>query len=91
MKISDMVNSFKNLESNPEEEMKSYILSLARELNLDEGHVLPVRVLLHRAIKFNPKQRDALEPALNSLITEGYFEEKDGKAFLTAQGKNALY
>ena len=91
MKISDMVNNMKGLQSSPEEEMKSYILSLASELRLDVGHVLPMRVLFHKTINFNPKQREALEPAINALIEEGYFEERDGKALLTDKGRDTLY
>lgn len=91
MKISDFKNKMKESQSSPEEEMKSYILSLARELNLDTGHVLPARVLFHRTINFNPKQREALEPAINKLIEEGVFEERDDQAFLTDKGRDILY
>ena len=91
MKISDMMSSINAQQISPLEEMKNYIVSLARELRLDEGHVLPTNVLLHKTINLNPKQRDALEPAINSLIDDGFFEERDGKAFLTGKGKDLLY
>lgn len=91
MKISDMLQNVRSLESTPEDEMRQYILSLANELNLNEGHVLPMNVLFHRTINLNPKQREALEPAINKLIEEGIFEERDGNAFLTAKGKDVLY
>ncbi|CAD5268934.1 MULTISPECIES: hypothetical protein [Halomonadaceae] len=91
MKISDMKQNIREADLSPEDEMKSYILSLAADLRLDTGHVLPIRVLLHRTLSFNPKQREALQPALNTLISEGYFEEKDDKAFLTEKGRDAIY
>ncbi|MGR5130615.1 hypothetical protein ACQKP8_26895 [Photobacterium alginatilyticum] len=91
MKISDFKNSIKDMRPTAEDEMKTFILSLSRDLNLDMGHVLPMNVLFHRTIRLNPKQRDALEPALNSLIEDGIFEERDGKAFLTEKGRNTLY
>lgn len=91
MKISHMIQNIRGGDSSPEDEMKSYILSLAADLKLDAGHVLPVRVLSNRALNFNPKQQEALEPALYALIAEGYFEEKDGKAFLTEKGRDAIY
>jgi len=79
------------IESTPVEEMKKFILSLASELNLDEGHVLPTNVLRHKTVNLNPKQRDALVPALEALIQEGIFEEKNGSPFLTSKGKDILY
>ncbi len=81
----------KSATDSPTEEMKEYIPSLARELNLDTGHALPVRVLFHRTISFNPKQRDALEPAINELISDGIFEERNNTAFLTKSGRDLLY
>jgi len=91
MKISDMLNEDRGLQSSPEEEMKKFILSLAKELCLDTGHFLPMKVLLDRTTNLNPKQREALEPAINALIEEGVFEKRDGIAFLTEKGRDVLY
>ena len=91
MKIINQLKNMRNLEASPEEEMKQFILSLASELNLDEGHVLPARTLIHRSFHLNPKQRDALVPALESLIEDGIFEEKNDSVFLTSKGKDVLY
>jgi hypothetical protein len=58
----------------------------------DAGHVLNVRALLHqRAIHWNPKQKDALEPAANELVSAGILEEKNGNYFLTQKGVDQLY
>ena len=83
MKISAFLNDIRKVESSPEEEMKQFVLALARELNLDTGHVLPERVLISRSFSLNPKQKEALVPAINCLISDGIFEEKDGSVFLT--------
>jgi len=92
MKIIDQLRDLRSLDSSPEEEMKRFILSLASELRLDEGHALPPNVLMHRTINLNPKQRDALVPALEKLVEEGVFKEtEDGRVLLTAQGKDVLY
>lgn len=91
MTISDFLNDIRKIESSPEEEMKQFVLALAREFNLDTGHVLPERVLMSRSFSLNPKQKDALVPAINNLISEGIFEEKDGSAFLTEKGRDILY
>ncbi len=92
MKISDQLRNLRNLDSSPEEEMKRYILSLASEIRMDEGHALPPNLLMHRTINLNPKQKDALVPALEKLIEEGVFEETaDGRVLLTTKGKDILY
>jgi len=91
MKISDLINNINAQQATPLEEMKEYIVSLARELRLDVGHVLPEKVLFFKTMTFNPKQRDALEPAINSLIEDGFFESRDGKVFLTSNGRDTLY
>lgn len=88
MDIKNLVDSFK---SSPEDEMRSFILSFAREFNLDTGHVLPTKPLLPRTFNLNPKQKDALIPAIESLTKEGVFEEKEGQYFLTKTGRDVLY
>ena len=92
MKINELLNSIRNFDSSPEDEMKRFILSLAIELRLDEGHALPLKVLMFRSFSLNPKQKDALVPALKKLIEEQIFEEKtDGNILLTAKGKDFIY
>ena len=88
MKIGDQI---RGLESSPEDEMKQFVLSLARELNLDTGHVLLDRVLMSRISNLNPKQKAALVPAINALVSEGIFEEREGSIFLTEKGRDVLY
>ncbi len=91
MNVSDFTSSISNSKSSVEDDMKNLILSLSREFKLDVGHVLPERPLLHKTTNLNPKERDALTPALNALIADGIFEERNGKAFLTEKGRDLLY
>ena len=91
MKISDALKDIRGAQSSPEDEMKRYVLSLAKDLRLDTGHVLPMRVLRKKTINFNPKEQEALARAIDALIEEGVFEKRDGKPFLTDRGKNVLY
>ncbi len=90
MKITDNLIESRNFKSSPEEEMKEFVLSLARELNLDTGHTLPDKTLSFRSIHLNPKQRDALIPAIEALIAEGLFEEKNGSIHLTKKGRDLI-
>lgn len=70
----------------------SEILGCLADGKADVGHVLNVRALLHqRAIHWNPKQKDALEPAANELVSAGILEEKNGSYFLTQKGVDQLY
>ena len=91
MNISDFTNSISNSQSSVEDDMKNLILSLSREFKLDVGHVLPEKPLLLKIINLNPKKIEALIPALNALIEDGIFEDKNGKAFLTEKGRDLLY
>lgn len=88
MKIQNLVNSFK---SSPLDEMKSFVLSFSRQYNLDTGDLLPARPLALKAISLNPKQQEALEPAITALVNDDIFEEKNGQYYLTANGRNVLY
>lgn len=92
MNFRDQLKGLRSMESSPEEEMRQFVLSLASELRLDEGHALPPHVLMNRAINLNPKQKDALLPAIEKLVEEDIFEEtSDGRVLLTAKGKDILY
>ena len=74
------------------ESVKSEILGCLADGKADAGHVLNLRALLHqRAIHWNPKQKDALEPAANELVSAGILEEKNGSYFLTQKGVDQLY
>lgn len=91
MNIEDQRRRLRGLGSSSEDEMKRFVLSLAKELNLDTGDALPEGVLMSRSLNLNPKQRDALFPAIKALVSEGIFEEKEGSVFLTEKGRDALY
>lgn len=88
MKIGNHSGRF---ETSPVDEMKEFILSLAKELNLDTGHCLLDRVLMVRTTKLNPKQKEALSEAIESLVSEDIFEAKEGQLFLTGKGRDLLY
>lgn len=72
--------------------VKSEILGCLADGKADAGHILNVRALLHqRAVYWNPKQKEALEPAANDLVSAGILEEKNGNYFLTKKGVEELY
>lgn len=74
------------------EEVKADILNFMAERNAEIGHVLPERPFYSRVIQsYNPKQQDAIEPALASLVTEGLLEKGHNGYFLTELGYQHLY
>jgi hypothetical protein len=73
------------------EDMKAFLLNMAKELNLDEGHTFPIRLLMTKMTRMNPKEKEAIEPAFDSLVIDGIFEKRDDSYFLTENGKNTIY
>lgn len=72
--------------------VKNEILGCLADGKAEAGHVLNMQALLHqRVIDWNPKQKDALEPAANELVSAGILEEKNGSYFLTQKGVDQLY
>jgi hypothetical protein len=77
--------------SSPIEEMKKFLLNLAREFKIDTGQPLPTKPLTIRSLNFNPKQKEALPQAIEALIKEGIFEDINGSIRLTRIGRDILY
>lgn len=77
--------------SSPVAEMKQYLVSFIREMNLDTGHALPSRTLMSRSLRFNPRQKEALVPALEELVKDGFLEKRDDSYFLTELGREKIY
>lgn len=56
------------------------------------GHVLNVQAFYHqRMINWNPKQKNAFDTTLSSLIEDGIIEYKNEKISLTSKGVNEIY
>ena len=91
MGISDLMNEIKEGDS-PKEKMKKFILSLSNELHLEKGHTIPMSILLQKAMVIDSEEeREAVIPALESLVEDGYFECRDDSYFLTQKGKDQLF
>lgn len=70
----------------------SDVLDLFRTSTADVGHALNERAFLHRyIIKYNPKERSAIDSAIAKLEKEGVVEVKDGKVYLTQIGVDRIY
>ncbi|MBP9991469.1 MAG: hypothetical protein KBT27_04790 [Prevotellaceae bacterium] len=77
------------------EELKDLIMNEFRKLKCKEGECLPFRNLQFGLFNsLNPKEKDLVEDALNSLHNEGLLEYKENKPdalFLTKKGFDGLY
>lgn len=74
------------------EVIKNEVMSFMAKYKLDVGHVLPTRPFAaHVQREFNPHQRDLLSSALQSLIDEGYLENKNNSICLTLLGYERIY
>jgi predicted transcriptional regulator len=72
--------------------VKREILELFAESRARTGDALNVRALLHsRMVRWNPKQRDALQPAVDELASEGLVVKRDDNCFLTDKGVDYIY
>lgn len=59
---------------------------------VDAECVLNMQALfLQRGIRWNPKQKDALETAINELVTAGILEKRYDGYFLTQKGVDQIY
>lgn len=78
--------------SSPVQFVKQEVLEFFADCRADAGHALSDSAFYHqRMSQWNPKQQDALEAALNELISEGLVESKGQSIFLTDQGVEAIY
>ena len=72
--------------------VKNEILKCFADAKADVGHVLNSRVFYHQHImRWNPKQKAALDSALEQMEAEGVIEQKEGNAILTQKGFDTLY
>lgn len=72
--------------------VKEDILSYLADSGADAGHVLAMRPFYHqRVMHYSPPDQDALTPALESLVADGYLEERNGSHFLTEKGLSRIY
>jgi hypothetical protein len=56
------------------------------------GHALNTRVFFMNEVqRWDPKQQDALDSAIDELVSEGLIENRDGTPFLTEKGVDHLY
>ena len=88
MSIHDLKESFKQT---PLEEMKQFVLSFSRGINLETGNALPIASLNLKAIHLNPKQKGALFDAFDALVIDGVFVKENDTLILTAAGREVLY
>lgn len=91
VKISEMVNSFRRFETSPKEEVKTAILGWFRNHNSDVGHVIGERHLFQLTINWNPKQKAALEDAINELVAEDLLQKNVNGYALTKKGVEVIY
>ncbi len=68
-------------------ETREFVLSLAKEFDLDLGRVLPYGVLEERSNLLKPKHRNALGPTMKALISDGIVKVRKGCILLTDKGK----
>jgi hypothetical protein len=72
--------------------IKEDILSYLAESGADAGHVLAMRPFYHqRVMHYSPPEQDALTSALESLVADGFLEERNGSYFLTENGLSRIY
>ena len=88
MKFSDIAAQFKQ-GSDPLEGMKKWWIALAVKQKLDVGHALNFNVFLYNTL--NPKQKESLIPAIEALVSDGWFIKSGEHYQLTELGKNSIY
>jgi hypothetical protein len=72
--------------------VKSEILGFFKERKAEAGHALHTPAFYHqRMSRWNPKQKDSLNPAIQQLVSEGLAEFKNETVFLTENGVNHIY
>jgi len=72
--------------------VKKQILNQFESQKADAGHALNTRGFnLNEVSRWNPKQQDALNDAIEQLVSEGLIENKNDTPFLTEKGVDYLY
>jgi hypothetical protein len=68
------------------------ILDLFRKSNSNAGHTLNERAFFHQhIIRYNPKEKEAINNAIAELEEQNVVELKNGKIFLTQSGVDLIY
>lgn len=71
---------------------KQRLLDQFSSQKAEAGHALSVRGFFMKEVqRWNPKQQDALNSAIDELVSEGLIENRDGTPFLTEKGVDHLY
>jgi len=70
--------------------MKEYVKSLARSQKLDVGYCITWNIQ-NVNINLNSLQQDLLPKAIEALVIEGLFEERNDQHYLTEKGKMSIY
>lgn len=74
------------------EKVKQDILSFLGEINADVGHAFPAKLFFARRAKnYSPPEMDAVELALDELVSSGTLEKRDDGYFLTESGLHHVY
>jgi predicted transcriptional regulator len=72
--------------------VRNDILNFLRNQRARAGHALALRPFaFQRLVHYNPQQKNAVEPALQGLVTDGTLEQKNDGYFLTQSGYEQLY
>ncbi|WP_156901602.1 hypothetical protein [Azohydromonas australica] len=72
--------------------VKSEILDYFRERNADVGHALHAPAFnFQRIMRWNPKQKAALDEAVAELIADGLVESDGSTVVLTKRGVDLIY
>lgn len=72
--------------------VKEDILSFMAESRADAGHSLAARQFYSQRVqRYTPPEQDSVVPALQSLVADGYLEEREGNYFLTENGLSRIY
>ncbi|MED5514333.1 hypothetical protein [uncultured Pseudoalteromonas sp.] len=72
--------------------VKQQIMEQFKIQKSDSGEALNVRgFMLNVVPRWNPKQQDLLERAVEELASSGLIEDREGTPFLTQQGVDYLY
>lgn len=72
--------------------VKDAILSYFTKSNARPDHAFNTKAfMLNHVSNWNPKQKQGLEPAMQSLIEDGFVEERENGYFLTQVGYDNIY
>ena len=89
MKFNSIDTLQTSLQRSPVDDMKDFVLQLARSQKLNVGEMLALGA--GTLIALNPVQKEALPDALAALVREGIFKKENGHYYLTEAGKFKIY